>query len=160
MVETVTVDLIWEWIDETYFDSIEEVEDPDSEFNISMSNAQSGLAVHAVKQPSHNHIDLISQMPIPPDVLATLMDLEYEQTDLRIHLTHVLTTLPGGFSFLDEQGSLTEFKDVRFIRVMHRIYPDGADQQLFMDSVVTILHAMMFIRDIVSTTADNIDKRR
>ena len=125
-----------------------------------MRNAQSGLAVSAIKPPSHDYIDLVAQMPIPSDVLATLMDLEYEQTELRIHLTHVLTTLPGGFSFLDDQDQPTGFEEVRSIRVTHRIYPDEADQQMFMDSVVTILNAMMFIRDIVSTTAKNIDKRR
>lgn len=160
MVETATTDLIWEWIDESYFDSIEEVDDPNADLNISMSIEQSGLAVHAIKPPSHDHIDLVAQMPIPPDVLATLMDLEYEQTELRIHLTHVLTTLPGWFSFLDDQGQPTEFEEVELISVTHRIYPDGADQQTFMDSVVTILNAMVFIRDIISTTAENIDRRR
>jgi len=151
---------VQEWIDEDVFDEVEQISESSSDFNFRLGLPESGLNVHVVRYPGQECVEIVSQMPIPPEIMANLLELDYERNDLRIHLEHVLTSVPGHYEYLDQDENPVGFQDARIIRVRHRIYPDGGNKQVFMDSIMDMLNAMHFIRDAINTTVDNFDQNR
>ena len=157
MPEELTQELIEEWIDEDQFDLINNLNDS-SEFNIELRRA--GYVFHVLKYSSQDHVLIMTRLPIPADIMANLLDLRTERNDLQVHLEHVLTSSKGIYIFVDEDNNETSFENMDGIMLQRFMYPDGASQQLLMESLFELASSVNFVGTAISTTADNIDSRR
>ncbi|MFC4408595.1 hypothetical protein [Haloarchaeobius iranensis] len=92
-----------------------------------------------------NSLNIIGGFTFDPELLANLLDRKELWHQFRTEAMIVLTNVRGFYAFLDEDFNPTSFEEMRRISLQYFIYPDGASQHLFMNSLYDMARAEAFL---------------
>jgi len=141
--------------DQDLVGSVEIMDDSESEFNFLIDMYNKNHVLHVAKEDHLDFIRIVAVLPIPPDLLSTLIDMRRERTELHMHLMHVLTNTPGYFDYKDENREPTTFENMKEIQLFDLIYPEELDRPRLMSGVTNIAGSVAFVRNAFLTFEEN-----
>jgi hypothetical protein len=133
------------WLDEKVVQGIESEATDGAEFNLRLQLSR--LPLHVIKEETWGPLRVVGECTFDTARVAALVEDDEDRQELLVRLSPVLATVPGFYTFLDDDGNPCEFPDVHSILLEHRLYPDGASQQTVMDSVMATATAMRSIQN-------------
>jgi hypothetical protein len=133
------------WLDDKVVQGIESETTDEAEFNLQLQLSR--LPLHVIKEETWDPLRVVGECTFDTERVAALVEDDEDRQELLVRLSPVLATVPGFYTFLDEDGDPCEFPDVHSILLEHRIYPDGATQQSVMESVMGTATAMRSIQN-------------
>jgi len=155
-VDRFTPDLVSGWIDENKVREVELVDEDEDEFlfRIKLHHIPATIIVESDGSP----LEIVTQVTYDPSVLANLMDRAQLWKQFRTEAMIVLTGLRGFYAFLNDDGDTVSFEEMSQIRIQYFMYPDGASQHEFMNSMYDLARAHAYLlwrpENIVETLDD------
>lgn len=133
----------------------------DSVASIVGSSEPTNLEYRFTIRVSDFNIDLSKESSDGPLVIASNMRDEIDvseltpqqRNDLLMLLENGLMPAPGIFQYVNFDGDVVgDFDSMQGVQIIHKIYPESANQQALMDAIFGISKSLVFIRDAISTT--------
>ena len=148
MVERVTVEQVRVWLDDKVVSDVQEVSEPEAEFNLRIEISR--LPLHVIKEEPSGPLRIVGESGFDTDRVVALIEDERKREELLTRIGPMLAATPGFYTFFDENGDRCEFGDVRNIHLEHRIYPDGLTRHRLMRGVIDVAKAMRYIQNTVT----------
>lgn len=158
MDDPLSKDQITEWLDQTIVHRIEEIDDPEPRYNLSLNASQ--YPIHLVRESEDDILRVLAQCNFDPELLANIFARGHYKRNFRTQMTSVITNTPGVYQFLDADGNETSYEGLRLVRFEDHIYADGASRQRVMDSVMALSTAALYVKQITDNFAEELVDNR
>ena len=142
-MDTFTTELIEEWIDEDRVSEWELTHDTDHGFTYRIKLHHIPVVMWVESYGPSLKIE--TEVGVDPAVLANLLEREQAFAQFRTELMVVLTQVRGIYAFLDDERNTTDLENMRTILLRYAMYPDGASQHLFMESMYALASANLYL---------------
>jgi hypothetical protein len=136
------------WLDDSVVSIVGQAEPTDVEYRFTIRI--SDLNMELTKQSSNGPLVIVSNMRDEIDI----SDLTPQQrNDFLMLLENGLMSAPGIFQYVNFDSEVVDdFDEMQGVQILHKIYPEAADQQALMDAIFDISKSLVFIRDAMATT--------
>jgi len=152
-------DTVVQWCDEAVIHTISDRSGSDDAlYNLELE--VSGMPIHAVCEGEGDPLRLVCRPTFDAETLSLLTDMDAERRNFHTLVTSVITNTKGAYTFLDDDKNPCEFGELRHIQFEHRIYPQNATRQEFMDSVLELGSAAQFIIQATENLRSEVDSTR
>ena len=150
MTTHVSVDQVRWWLDDSAIQDVTAHTDDETEFNLQVTLSR--LPIHLIKERKEGPVRVVGRSGFDTDRAKAMLREEASRTELLSQLGPVLATTPGFYTFLDEEQTACELRHAETLQIEHRLYPDEADQQALMDSVMAIATGMRYVQNVLAAT--------
>ncbi|HMB49273.1 hypothetical protein [Natronoarchaeum rubrum] len=152
MVERITVEQVRAWLDPSVVGEITETSESTTEFNLELEVSR--MPLHVIKEERSGPVRIVGKCGFDTERVAALLDDDRRQRELFSQLSPVLVTVPGFYTFMDEEGTRCEFSDLRTIQFEQRRYPDGLSRDRLMGDVIAIAKGMRHVQNVVAVVRE------
>jgi hypothetical protein len=148
MVDHISRKQVEAWLDEKVVQDVEQVSENESEFNVQFRLSR--LPMHVIKEETWGPLRLVGKSGFDTDRTVAIIEDDDRRRELLAQIGPVLAATPGFYTFLDAEGTVCEFANVRSIQFEHRLYPDGASQHALMRGLMALATAMRYVQNAVA----------
>lgn len=148
---------IEDWLDEDILETIEEVPDPNVDFNFYVRYMSQ--PAHVVHPHNEDKIVVNTNYDFSVEFLSNFIDRpDHEKDEFLARLQSILTNSAASYFFLTDDdepcGYLGEWQK---LRLREMIYPDGMNQDRLMNSIFDISETRIFVADQASIYLSQLD---
>lgn len=151
---------IRKWLDSQILSTIEEVKPKGNElYRIEVVAAGSQITI--TETENYTPIVIGGRIDFPSGVRSVFSDLDRRSRDLQNRIEYVLATTHGHYAYINEKDDITnDFQETWAIEIQHFIYPDGANQDRFMNSILNMSSRVKFIRHTIELLISELEDSR
>ena len=150
MVTHVSAKQVRWWLDDGAVQDVTSHSDEETEFNLQVTLSR--LPIHLIKEHESGPIRVVGRSEFDTERSRRLLREDESRTELLRQVGPILVSVPGFYTFLDEEGHASEFRNAETLQMEHRIYPEEATQQALMDGLMDMATAMRYVQNVVAAT--------
>ncbi|ADJ16171.1 hypothetical protein [Halalkalicoccus jeotgali] len=148
MVDHVTAEQVEKWLDDRVVRDVERTTENAAAFSIQCR--LSHIPLNVIKEDTWGPLRIVGRAAFDTERTAAVIENPDQRYELLARIGPVFAATPGFYTFLDEEGTSTEFPTLDSIQFEHRIYADGASQQELMAGLMAIATAIKYVQNTVA----------
>lgn len=148
MVDDITAEQVEKWLDDRVVQDVERTTDNEASFSVQCR--LSHIPLNVIKEDTWGPLRVVGRAAFDTERTAAVIADPDQRYELLARIGPVFAATPGFYTFLDEEGSSTEFPNLDSIQFEHRIYADGASQQELMSGLMSVATAIKYIQNTVA----------